>query len=166
MPGEGGRHPLAVLPVGARHRHQELHGHVRRDLAGAYLLLHAFGKQLDQGQPPRHPAHAAIEAPCQLLESITEALLEFRQQPALLQRRLALRPAQRAVQHQRLDLGHRPDHRFHRVPAQLLQCREALVAVDDQVPLRLVLDRGLVLGLMLVPDLDHYDRRLLARCGQ
>jgi len=118
------------------------------------LLLDAFGKQLDQRQPARYPTHAAIKAARQLLKTIPEALLQFRQQPALFQRRLALAPAQRAVEHQRLRLGQRPDHRLHRVPAQLLERRQALVAVDDQVTMGLVGHR------------HHYNRRLLARGGQ
>ena len=52
------------------------------------------------------------------------------------------------IQKQGLCFAQRPDHRLHRVPAQLLKRRHALVAVDDQIMLRL---RG---G-------DHDDRRLL-----
>jgi hypothetical protein len=72
----------------------------------------------------------------------------------LLQRALLFGPAQRAVQEQSLDFAQGPDHRFHRVPAQLLECRQALVAINDQVPVRLAFDR------------HHHDRRLLPRFGQ
>jgi hypothetical protein len=41
---------LAVVGVGTRYRHQELHRDVRRDRAVAYLLLHAFRKLIDQRQ--------------------------------------------------------------------------------------------------------------------
>jgi hypothetical protein len=38
------RYPLAVRRAGLRYRHQDFHRYRRRDGAGAYLLLHAFGK--------------------------------------------------------------------------------------------------------------------------
>jgi hypothetical protein len=37
--GEGGGHSLAVFQTLARHRRQELHGHLRRDLPLPHLLL-------------------------------------------------------------------------------------------------------------------------------
>ena len=40
--GENGRHPLAGLQALSRHRHQKLHGHLRRDLAFAHLTLDRF----------------------------------------------------------------------------------------------------------------------------
>ena len=80
--------PSAGSPPGfdARHRHQILHRHLRRDLALAHLLLDRFRQQLHQRQPPRHPAHAAIEPARQLLQPVAEALLQLRQQPAYFQR--------------------------------------------------------------------------------
>ena len=42
------RQALAVLGAGTRHGHQILHRHLGGDRAAAHLLLHAFGKQLDQ----------------------------------------------------------------------------------------------------------------------
>jgi hypothetical protein len=39
MLGENRGHPLAILQALAGYRHQKLHGHLRRDLAFAYLLL-------------------------------------------------------------------------------------------------------------------------------
>lgn len=53
------------------------------------------------------------------------------------------------IQKQGLHFAQRPDHSLHRVPAQLLERRDSLVAVDDQVMLRLL-------------GRDHHDRRLLA----
>jgi hypothetical protein len=120
-----------------------------RDRAAAHLLLHALRKQLDQAHAPRHPTRAAIETPRQLLQPIAEALLQFNQQPALFQRRLVIATAHGPIQKQSLRFAQRPDHRLHRVPAQLLKRRDPLVAVDDQVMLRLL-------------GGDHYDRRLLA----
>ena len=148
------RQALAVFRAGTRHRHQILHRHVSGEGAVTNLLLDAGGKQFDQRQPSRYPAHAVIEAARQLLQTIPKALLQFCQQPALFQRRLVLAPAQRAVEHQRLRLAQRPDHRLHRVPAQLLQRRQPLVAVDHQVTIRRVGHR------------HHHNRRLLAGGGQ
>ncbi len=154
MLGEGGGHPLAVLQADAGHRHQKLHGHVGGDSALAHMLLDGLRQKIDQRQPSRHPTEAAIKAARQLLPSIVVALLQLRQQPALLQRGLVFGEAQRAVQHQSLGLAHRPDHRFHGVPAQLLERRQALVAIDDQVAVRLAFGR------------HHHDGRLLSRFSQ
>jgi hypothetical protein len=154
VPGEGGGHLPTVLQAGTRHRHQVLHRHLRRDLAGAHLLLHAFRKKLNQSQAARHPAHTAIELSRQFLQVITETLLQLRQQPAFFHRALSLRPTQRTIQHQSLGFAHGPDHRLDRVPAQLFQSSDALVTVDDQITVGLVVHR------------DDDDRRLLARAGQ
>jgi hypothetical protein len=154
MLSERGGHSLAVLQVDARHRHQKLHRHVGGDFALAHLLLEGLRQKVDQRQPPRHPTRAAIKPARQLLQPIAVALLQLREQPALFQRGVLFGPAQRAAQHQSLGFAHRPDHRFHRVPAQLLERCQALVAVDDQVAVRLAFGRR------------HHDRRLLPRFGQ
>src|SRR5450756_2293501 len=60
MLGESGGHPLAMLRIHPRHRHQTLHRHLRGDLALAHLLLNRFRQQLHQRQPPRHPTRAAV----------------------------------------------------------------------------------------------------------
>lgn len=98
VPGEGFRHTLAILQAHPRRRHQKLHGDVRCDGTVAYLLLDAFREQFHQRQSARHPTHAAIEAPRQLLQAIAEVLLQLRQQPAFFQRGLAFRRAQRSIQ--------------------------------------------------------------------
>ena len=54
-------HPLAILQALAGHRHQKLQRHLRRDLALAHLLLDRFRQNLHQRQPPRYPAHTAVE---------------------------------------------------------------------------------------------------------
>ncbi len=154
MLNEHGGHPLAVVQADARRRHQEFHGHVGGELALAHLLLDGLGEQIHQGQAPRHPTRAAIKAARQLLLSIAVALLQLRQQPTFFQRRLVGGEAQRTVQHQGLGFAQRPDHRFHRVPAQLLECRQALVAINDQVPVRLAFHR------------HHHDGRLLPHFRQ
>lgn len=145
-------HAHTVIRMGARHRHQVLHGYMRRDCPAAHMLLHAGGKQLDQSHPPRYPTHAAIETSGQLFLAITKALGQLHQQPALFQRRLLWPTAQAAIQKQSLGFAQQPDHRFDRVPAQLLQCRHPLVAVDDHVTIRLF-------G-------GHYDDRRLLAAGR
>jgi hypothetical protein len=92
------RHALAGLQALARHRHQKLHRHLPPDLALAHLLLHDLRQQFHQCQPPRNPAHAAVEPPCQLIQAVAETLLQLAQQPAHLQRGLLSGKAQRAVQ--------------------------------------------------------------------
>lgn len=83
---ECGGHPLAVLDVGSRHRHEILHRQLRAQQAFPHLLLDGFRQQLDQRQAPRYPTHAAVEAARQLIETVAEALFHLRQQPALFQR--------------------------------------------------------------------------------
>lgn len=154
MLGEDRGHPLAILQALARHRHQKLHRHLRQDLALAHLLLNRFRNELHQRQPPRYPAHAAIEPARQFIQPVTEALLQLRQQPTYLQRGLVFAQPQRAVQQYRRGLAHRPYHRFHRVPSQLLQRRDPLIPVDDHVTVRRAFSRY------------HHDGRLLSRFGQ
>jgi hypothetical protein len=121
---------------------------MRRDGAIAHLLLHTVGKQLHQPHPARHPTRAAIETASQLLQPIAEALLQFNQQPALFQRRFVIAATHRPVKKQCFHFAQRPDHRFDRVPAQLLQRGDPLIAVDHQVTIRLL-------------GRNHDDRRLL-----
>ena len=151
---EDGGHPLAILQALTGYRHQKLHRYLRQNLALAHLLLDRFRQNLRQRQPPRYPAHAAVEPARQLTEAIAEAPLQLRQQPAHLQRGLVFGQSQRAVQQHRRGLFHRPHHDFHCVPAQLLQRRDPLIAVDDDVAVRLVF------------GLYCHDRRLLAHFGQ
>ncbi|OLD81722.1 MAG: hypothetical protein AUF67_06925 [Acidobacteria bacterium 13_1_20CM_58_21] len=61
---------------------------------------------------------------------------------------------QRAVQHQSLDFVHRPDHRLNRVPPQLSESGDALVTVNDQIP------------IWVIRNGDDDDRGLLSRGGQ
>jgi len=72
-------HLLAIFEILSRHRHQKLQRHLREDLAFAHLLLDCFRQNLHQRQPPRYPAHTAIEAAGQLIKPIVEALLQFRE---------------------------------------------------------------------------------------
>jgi hypothetical protein len=136
MLGEDCGHSLAILQALACHRYQKLQRHLRQDLALAHLLLDCLRQNLYQSQPPRYPAHTAVEPARQLVEPVAEALLQLGQKPTHLQRGLVFGQAQRAVQQHCRSLAHRPHHRFHRVPAQLLQSRDPLIAVDDHVTIR------------------------------
>lgn len=154
MLSEDRRHPLAILQALAGDGHQKLQRHLRQDFALTHLLLNGFRQNLHQRQPARHPAHAAIEPASQLIQAVAEALRQLGQQPAHLQRGLVFRQPQRAVQYHGRRLAHRPHHGFHRVPPQLLQCHDPLVAVDDHVAVRLAFDRY------------HHDGRLLSALCQ
>jgi hypothetical protein len=151
---ESGGHPLAMFQVDSRHRHQVLHRQAGAKRSFAHLLLDRFRQQIDQRQPPRHPTHAAVEAARQLLQRVAKALFHLRQQPALFERAFLWTEAQRPLQQQSFGFAHRPDGGFHRVPAQLLQRGDALVAVDHHVAAAVVC-RG-----------DHDDGRLLAALSQ
>jgi hypothetical protein len=111
---------------------------MRRDCAVAHLLLNTLRKQLNQAHPTRHPARAAIETAGQFLQPIAEALLQFHQQPAFFESRLVIARTHRPVQKQGLHFAQRPDHRFDRVTAKLLECRDPLIAVDQQIFIRLL----------------------------
>ncbi len=153
MRDENGRHARAVAGFDSRHRHQILHRHLRREFSFAYLLLDRFRQQLHQGQSPRDPTGAAVEAARQFIQTIAEALLHLRQQPALFERTLLRAEPQRSRQQQGFGFAHRPDRGFHCVPAQLFQRGHALVAVDHQVTVRR-------------PGGHHDDGRLLAAIRQ
>ncbi|MGD0775990.1 MAG: hypothetical protein ABSC05_24505 [Candidatus Solibacter sp.] len=83
-----------------------------------------------------------------------EALLHLTQQPALFQCAFWRTQPQRPLQQQRFGFAHRPHGGFDGVPAQFLQCRDAFVAVDDQVAV------GVVGGN------HHHDGRLLSTLSQ
>ena len=73
--GEDRRHALAVIQALPCDRHQKLQGHLRHNLAFAHLLLDRFRQHFHQSQPPRYPAHAAIEPTRQLVQTVAEAVL-------------------------------------------------------------------------------------------
>ncbi len=147
-------HALAVVHVDSRHRRQILHGQLRAQCSLTHLLLDALRQQLDQRQAPRYPTHAAVESPRQGFQRVAKALLHLRQQPSLFECAFLGTEAQRPVQQQSFGFAHRPDGSFNGVPAQLLQRRDALVAVDHQV----------TAGLVWAGN--HHDRCLLAGLSQ
>ena len=151
---EDRRHPLAILQALTSRRHQKLQRYLCRDFALTHLLLDRFRQNLHQRQPARYPTHAAIQPARQLVEPVIEAPLQLCQEPAHLQRGLVFGETQRAVQQHGRNLAHRPYHRFCRVPAQLLQSRDPLIAVDDYVTVRPAFRR------------NYHDGRLLAGLGQ
>src|ERR1035441_10658020 len=116
MRHESGRHACAVVGADSRHRHQMLHRHLRREFSFAHLLLDRFRQQLHQRQPPRHPTGAAVEAARQFIQTIAEALLHLRQQPALFERAFLRAEPQRPRQQQSFGFAHRPDRGFDCVP--------------------------------------------------
>jgi hypothetical protein len=146
-------HARAIVGVDSRHRHQILHRHLRREFSFTYLLLNRFRQQLHQRQSSRHPTGAAVEATRQFIQTIAEALLHLRQQPALFERAFLRAEPQRPRQQQSFGFAHRPDRGFDRVPAELFQRGHALVAIDHQVTLRW-------------PGGHHDDGRLLPAVSQ
>ena len=154
MLGEDSGHALAVLQALPCYRQQKLHGRLRQDLAFAHLLLDGLGQKLYQRQPPRYPTHATIESPRELFQAVAETLLQFEQQPTHLQRGLMFGKAQRAIQHYGRGFAHRPHYGFHRVPPQLFQRGDPLVAVHYHVAVRLAFCRY------------HHDGGLLAAVRQ
>ena len=153
VPGKRIGHALAVVDIGARHRSQILHGDMRRDLAGTNALLHTVRQLFHQSQPARHPTHAAIEAPRQILQAIAETLFQFSKQPTLFERCFAFGKTHRPIQHQSVGFIDVPKNRFDRVPAELLQSGHPFESIDQPI----------ATGLFGIAD-DH-DRRLLSRCG-
>lgn len=128
--------PLTRLGVDTRQRHQGLHRRLGRDLPAADLLLDRRWQILHHSQAPRDPGRAAIEAPGQLLLAPPGAARQFRQQPSLLEGRIARGVAQATLQDQRLGFAQVPQRCLHRVVLQALERPKSLVAVDDHVPVR------------------------------
>ena len=151
--GKGVGQPLTIGQAHLGHRRQELRGHLCRDLALAHLLLDALWQPLNQRQPPRHPADAAIKLPRQLFQAVAATLFEFGQQPAFFQRRQVRAHLDRTDQHQRLGRRQRPDHRVDGVPPELFKRGDPFVTVDDHVPV------GFIGG-------HHHDWCLLPRSRQ
>jgi hypothetical protein len=124
--------PLAVGGVGARHGHQVLHGGVGDDAAALHVLLDRLGQRADETQAPRHPAHAAIEAPRQSLECQTVLLMQRAQQPPLLERTVGGVGVEEVPKDERLGLRHLPHDGGDRVALQPTQAADALVPIDHE----------------------------------
>ncbi len=81
--------PFTRLGVDARQRHQRLHRRLRSDLSTPDPFLDRRRKTLHQSQASRDPGGAAVQTPGQLLLAPTGAARKLRQQPPLLERRIA-----------------------------------------------------------------------------
>jgi hypothetical protein len=136
------RHTLALLQIDARRRRQIAHGNLRGDVAVAHLLLDRFRKRFHQRQAARHPCRTAIETPREIVDCVAEFRFHLRQQPALFERRFRLAVhAQGADQQQGFGFAHRVQNDgVDRVSPQLSEGGDALVAVDHQIPRRLLND--------------------------
>ena len=141
---------FAVIPFGARHRHQVLHGRVRSDLPSTNLFLDGLGQLSNQCQPARDPRHAPVEAAREIIKAEPKAAMQLGQKPALLKRGFSFRCAQGSIQYQCLGFIHVPDCGAHCVLAQAAQRPNPLIAVDDQETVGFLGQRN-----------DH-DRNLLA----
>ena len=143
---------VTVAPLGPGHGHQVLHRDLGRYLSSSHTDLDRLRKLTHQGQTPGDETGAPVETSSKLLQAQREALVQLGQKPALLDGRLALGGAQRAVQQQGLGGPHGPHRGLHRVLAQLLQRSQALVAVNHQVA--------------LLSHRHHHDGDLLTTLGQ
>lgn len=143
----------AGLAIRARHGDQVLHGRVGADLAQAQPILNRLRELLHERQPARDPARAAVETPGQGHEVQTKRPPQLAEQPALLDRGLRFRLAQRAAEHKRLALAESPDRGQDRVATQAAQSTQPLVTVDHHKAARLA-------------RRDHHDRNLLAVLGE
>ncbi len=128
--------PFTRLAVDTRQRHQGFHRRLRGDLATPDPFLDRCRKILHQSQAPRNPGGAAVQTPGQLLLVPTGAARQLRQQPPLLERRIARAVVQAALQEQGFGFAQIPQRRLHRVLLQALECPKPFVAVDDHVLIR------------------------------
>lgn len=151
IPGNLLGEAFAVIPLGARHRHQILHGGVRPDFPAADLLLDGVGQLTNQCQAARDPRHAPVEAPGEIVQTESKAAMQLGQQPSLFERRFCFGCSQGPIQYQRLSLVHIPDCSAHGVLAETLQRSNPLVAVDDQESVRLVSQSNDYDGNLLTP---------------
>src|SRR6266496_5557698 len=108
---------------------------------------------MDQRQPPADPTEGMAEAARQFLERQAKALVQFCQQPALLQRCLWLAGLHQPGDNQRLRLCSRPATGPYQVSGQPLQGTYSLVAIDDD-------------ELAVVSFRHHHNRYLLSHFRQ
>src|SRR5437879_10179758 len=92
--------PKAGLLVGARQRNQILFGGMRHDLPSTHAFLNRFRQFTHQGQASADPTDRASEATRQPFQGQLESLLEFREQPALFQRRFRFARVPQPTHHQ------------------------------------------------------------------
>jgi hypothetical protein len=132
MPGDRFGETLAVLALGARHRHQILHSRMSSNLPATNSLLDGIGQLTNERQATRDPGHAPVEPPSKIVQTESKAAMKLGKQPTLFKRRLSFGCAQGSVQHKRLGFVHVPNRSSYRVVAKALQRPYSLVAVDNQ----------------------------------
>ena len=141
----------AIGGVGARHRHAVLHRGVRDQPSRLHVLLDRIRQRAHQTQASGHPAHAAIEAPCERVEGEVMVVVQGAEQPPLLERAVGRVGAQKLAKDQRLGLRHLPHDGRDGIALQPAEAAHPFVAIHHHV--------------RRAPGHDH-DRHLLARVGQ
>lgn len=146
--GDGGGQGIGVRRVGARHRHQALHGAVRRDLAGHDQSLNRRRQHADQVQPARDPALGSPQPERDDIEAGAFSIHQFLDEQRLFERRQRCAGLADADPEERLASSHHKNLCADEIPPESLQGRYAPVPVDDHVLARRV-------------TRDHRDRKLL-----
>jgi hypothetical protein len=147
-------HTFAIPSLGARHRHQVLHGRLRSNVSVTDLLLNRFGKFPHKGQTARYPGRTAIEPLCKFVQAEIETAMQFREQPSLLQGSFPFGRTKRTVQDQCFSFIHVPNRGTHGIAPQARKRPDPLVSVDDDVPVGFLRDG------------NDYDRYLLTPFGK
>src|SRR5258708_11396565 len=122
---------------------------MRHDFASPHAFLNRFRQFAHQGQATADPADRASEATGQLFLGQLESLVEFHEQPALLQRRFRFPRVPQPTHHQGFRLAALPAEAADCVAAETAQGTHALVAIDHY-------------KVFITTLLHHHDRNLLA----
>ncbi len=107
-----------------------------RNLSATDPILDRGRQLLHHGKTPRDPSRAAVETSRQLFLAPTFAPAQLRQQPSLLQRRIACCVTQITLQHQGFGFAQIPQCRLHCVLLEPVEYPQPFVAVDDHIPIR------------------------------
>lgn len=124
-------HTFAIPPLGARHRHQILHGRLRSDVSVTNFLLNRFGQFPHKCQTARYPGSTAIETQGKIVQAEIETAMQLLKQPALLQGSFPFGRTKRTVQNQSFRFIHVPDRGPHGIAPQAFQRPDPFVAVND-----------------------------------
>lgn len=144
------RQGFAARTIRAGQRNQNLHRCLRGDVPDTDLVLDRHAQRTHQAKPTRDPTQTFEETTGKLRLAPAKAMLQLRQQPTLLQRTQTTAIGKMRLKHKRFALPKLPDHRLHRVRAQLLEGRDPLMAVNHNVTALRIRSR------------HHHDRMLLA----
>jgi len=135
--------------VGARQRHEHLHGGVGGKLAAAHKVLDWFGQPLHQGKAPGEPAHRVAAAPGQIAQRKPVGSMDLLDEPPLLQGRAGPGEIEPVGEQERLGLGQVQEQSLHDLPSKGLDRLDPTVPVDQHEE-RLLTDdehRGLLVSL-------------------